>query len=268
MICLKGWINMRLDQILASQLQTRTRAADAIKEGRVQVNGKTICKPAYEVSESDQITIRQAEHDFVSRAGNKLQGAFEAFHIDIQGDTVLDIGASTGGFTQCCLEHGAKKVYALDVGHLQLSPSLQADQRVVEMEGINARRIQKDWFEQPIQFVCMDVSFISALSILEPLFAQFVPRQLVVLVKPQFECGKNALNKKGVIRHPKYEKEALDKVLAFFKSHGLKTRSIASPLPGRKGNQEYLVYAFVPSNHPAASADLPAEKPASEKTGK
>lgn len=234
---------MRLDQILSEQAGSRTRAADAIKAGRVLVNEQTVTRPAYDVSPEDRVVLLEASHDYVSRAGGKLLAAFEAFDIDIAGQCVLDIGASTGGFTQCCLEHGAAKVYALDVGHLQLAPSLEADGRVVKMEGVNASTIEKGWFSPAVQFVCMDVSFISALSILEPLFAQFVPDQLVVLVKPQFECGRQALNKKGVIRNPKYEKEALERVVSFLNSYYNKTRWMASPVIGRKGNQEYLVYA-------------------------
>lgn len=234
---------MRLDQQLAQTLGSRTRAADAIKQGRVSVNGKTITKPAFEIEETDTIDVAQADHDYVSRAGGKLLAAYDAFGIDTKGQMVLDIGASTGGFTQCALEHGAAKVYALDVGHLQLAPSLEADPRVVKMEGVNAKTISKDWFDPAVDFVCMDVSFISALSILEPLFKQFVPKHMVILVKPQFECGPKALNKKGVIRHPKYEKEALDKVKAFLGQYYQKIQAIPSPVVGRKGNQEYVVYA-------------------------
>ncbi len=234
---------MRLDLYLRNLLNSRTRAADAIKAGRVQVNGKTITKPAFQISENDEIQIAPIQHDYVSRAGGKLLAAIEAFHIDIEGQCVLDIGASTGGFTQCCLEHGASKVYALDVGHLQLSPLLEKNPRVVKMEGINAKTIKKDWFDPPIAFLCMDTSFISALDILRPVFKEFVPDHLVVLVKPQFECGKQALNKKGVIRHPKYEKEALDKVLGFLNTFYAITKWIPSPVVGREGNQEYLVYA-------------------------
>lgn len=234
---------MRLDQYLSQSLGSRTRASDAIKAKRVSVNGKIITKPAFLVEETDQIEVSSIEHDYVSRAGGKLLAAIDAFQIDLQDQYVLDIGASTGGFTQCALEHGAKKVYALDVGHLQLSPLLESDPRVVKMEGINAKDIKKDFFQEDIDFICMDTSFIRALDILRPVLKQFVPKHLVVLVKPQFECGPKALNKKGVIRHPKYEKEALDKVLDFLQHDYIITNWIASPVVGRKGNQEYLVYA-------------------------
>lgn len=235
---------MRLDQYLADQLGSRTRAADAIKAGRVSVNGKRVTKPAFEIDETEQIEVQQADHDYVSRAGGKLAAAYDAFHLDTSGQVVLDIGASTGGFTQCALEHGAKKVYALDVGHLQLSEKLDKDPRVVKMEGVNARGMKKDWFDETIDFICMDVSFISAITILEPVFAQFVPDHCVILCKPQFECGPKALYKKGVIRHPRYEKEALDKLTQFLKQHFKKVKSIPSPVVGRKGNQEYVLYAY------------------------
>lgn len=235
---------MRLDQYLAKQLGSRTRAADAIKAGRVCVDGKTITKPAFEIDETQQIEVAQAEHDYVSRAGGKLAAAYDAFAIDTDNQVVLDIGASTGGFTQCALEHGAKKVYALDVGHLQLNEKLDQDSRVVKMEGVNARGMQKSWFEETIDFICMDVSFISAITILEPVFTQFIPQHCVILCKPQFECGPKALNKKGVIRHPKYEKEALDKLTQFLKPYYQKVKSIPSPVVGRKGNQEYVLYAY------------------------
>lgn len=235
---------MRLDQnIAALHGISRTRAQDWIRAGRVRVAGRTITKPSFDIQQDDEVQVEQDCHDYVSRAGGKLAAAFDAFGIDIAGQCVLDIGASTGGFTQCCLEHGAAKVFALDVGHLQLSPALKSDPRVAEMEGFNVREIRRDLFEPPVDFVCMDVSFISAITALQAVFAQFVPAHCAILVKPQFECGPAALNKKGVIRHPKYEKEALDKVSAYLGGFYSRVRSIASPVVGRSGNQEYIVYA-------------------------
>ncbi len=235
---------MRLDQAAAKlENLSRTRAQDAIKEGRVYVNGMQIFKSSYEVDTNDTIEVRKKENDYVSRAGGKLAAAIDAFDISVQGQTVLDIGASTGGFTQVCLEHCASKVYALDVGHLQLAPLLKNDPRVCEMEGVNARSITKEMFDPLPEFICMDVSFISAITVLESVFSQFVPAHCAILVKPQFECGPKALNKKGVIRHPRYEKEALEKVSAFLKGYYRRVRSIPSPVVGRSGNQEYIIYA-------------------------
>lgn len=245
MTCLKGWIIMRLDQWLQTNNEnfTRTKAQDAIKAGRVSVNNRVVTKPAFAVDTTDTIEVQEIEHDYVSRAGGKLLAAYDAFGIDTHGQVVLDIGASTGGFTQCALEHGACKVYALDVGHLQLSDKLAANPAVVKMEGVNIRDITCRMFDPLPQFVCMDVSFISAATALQALFAQFIPEHLVVLVKPQFECGKQALNKRGVIRHPKYETLAQEKIRAVLAPYYGSIRTIASPVVGRTGNQEYVVYA-------------------------
>lgn len=236
---------MRLDQYLSEELGSRTRAADAIKAGRVRVNQKTVLKPGFALKESDQVEWDEAGLDFVSRAGHKLEAAIEAFSIPIENLTAADIGASTGGFTQCLLMHGAKKIYAIDVGHLQLSKKLQEDSRIVKMEGTNAKEIRADWFEEPVDFVCMDVSFISCLQILEPLLNQFVPASMVVLVKPQFETLKSE-KKNGIVRSEKARVKALDKVKQFLKQFYSKVSSMESPLPGREGNVEYLVYCFNP----------------------
>lgn len=239
---------MRLDQYLSQELQSRTRAQDAIEAGRIRVNGKVIKKAAFPVSDADEIVIEEAKQDFVSRAGGKLEGAVEEFGIQLENQTVLDVGASTGGFTQCCLQHGAKKVYALDVGTLQLSDALRSDERVISMENTNAREISADWFADPIDFVCMDVSFISSLTLLEPLLACMHPKHMVILVKPQFECGKQALNKKGIVKNEKDALAALEKVRTFLKTFYPRVCAMPSPVVGRKGNQEYLLYAFHPEN--------------------
>ncbi|WP_304415563.1 SAM-dependent methyltransferase, partial [Faecalibaculum rodentium] len=133
---------MRLDRLLAETMGSRAKAQDAIRAGRIQVDGKPVSKPSLDVSDPEQVTILPAEADFVSRAGAKLKKAVDVCSIDLQGQTVLDIGASTGGFTDVCLQHGAAKVYAVDVGHLQLADKLDRDPRVVKMEGVNARDLQ------------------------------------------------------------------------------------------------------------------------------
>lgn len=235
---------MRLDQYLARELKTRTRAQDAIAAGRVSVNGKTVSKASFPVSETDTVTIAPADQDFVSRAGGKLEAAIQEFGIDLQDDVVLDIGASTGGFTQCALSHGAQKVYALDVGTLQLDEKLRQDPRVISMENTNARQIRTDWFDEPVDFVCMDVSFISSITLLEPLLACMHPESMVILVKPQFECGKSALNKKGIVRNEKLGLQAAAKVKDFLKGFYPHVYTMPSPVKGRGGNQEYLLYAF------------------------
>ena len=233
----------RLDQACQSYFPTRTKAQDAIKAGRVMVNGKVVTKPAYVVDEADQIDIEKKEVEYVSRAFEKLDAALHAFDIDLTGQTVLDIGASTGGFTQAALLAGARKVYALDVGHLQLDPSLDADERVVKMEGRNAKDIEADWFDDPIDFLCMDVSFISAKTVLAHVLPVLNVRHLVVLVKPQFECGPQALNKKGVLKNPKLRQRILEDMESFLRQYYKKVEQIDSPIKGRSGNLEALLYA-------------------------
>lgn len=162
-------MSMRLDQAAIDHYKTRTKAQDAIKDGRVFVNGKKITKCAYQVEDTDRITYQEI-HQYVSRAAYKLLAAIHHFHIDLKNQCVLDIGASTGGFSQVCLEQGARKVYALDVGHLQLDPSLEEDSRLIKKEGCNAREIQLSDFEESIDFICMDVSFISSKTILDHVY--------------------------------------------------------------------------------------------------
>lgn len=234
----------RLDQAILQHYSTRTKAQDAIKNGRVFVNGKQITKNAYPVEESDTITF-QEEIQYVSRAAHKLEAVFEKYQPKIEGKVVLDIGASTGGFTQVCLLHGAKKVYALDVGHLQLAKALEEDERVIKMEGKNAREIGVDEFNEPIEFLCMDVSFISAKTILDHVFSLAWPtlEEVVVLVKPQFECGPQALNKNGVLKNPKLRAKIIEDMKTYMRQFYRQVDALDSPLPGRSGNVEALIYA-------------------------
>lgn len=245
-------MSIRLDQKLTSQLNSRTKAQDLIKEGKIKVNSKVIRKPSYKVLETDIIEIAQDDNRYVSRAGGKLLAALDQWKIDLKDQVVLDIGASTGGFTQCSLDHGASKVYALDVGHLQLHPLLKEDERVIEMEGMNARFIEPDWFRDPIDFVCMDVSFISCMTILEPVMEKIFPKHMAVLVKPQFELGPQALNKSGVLKQPAKALETVDRIKREIRKKYEFVRYIPSPVLGRNGNQEYILYA---SNNPALYSD-------------
>ena len=180
----------------------------------------------------------------MSRAGIKLKDAMEYFHIDIFNQTVLDIGASTGGFTDVCIRHHAKKVYALDVGHLQLDKTLEDNPRVIKMEGFNARNITKDTFAEAIDFVCMDVSFISCKTILEVIFDTVQPTHMVILIKPQFECGPQFLNKHGVLKNQKIINHVLEDVKNFISVKYKNVNIIPSSIKGRSGNQEYLCYAY------------------------
>lgn len=234
---------IRLDKACLQYISTRAKAQDAIEEGRVSVNGKVITKPSFQVELTDKIEIAPKENDYVSRAGNKLQAAFDAFDINITDQVVLDIGASTGGFTDVCLRHNAKKVYALDVGHLQLAKELDENEKVVKMEGMNARDIQSNWFYDPIEFVCMDVSFISCKTILETVFKELPVEHLAFLIKPQFECGPTLLNKQGVLKDKKVQQRIVEDIKKFVSVNYGYVRVIPCPITGRSGNQEYMLYA-------------------------
>ncbi len=234
---------MRLDVACAKQLKTRTKAQDAISEGRVSVNGKVIYKASYQVSDEDMIQIESKENEFVSRGGYKLLGAIEKYHINLTDLVALDVGASTGGFTEVCLKHGAKKVYALDVGHLQLDSILEKDSRVIKMEGHNAREIVPEWFDEPIDFLCMDVSFISCKTILSHIFSVMKIDKIAILVKPQFECGPKYLNKHGVLKNPKLSKQIIEDVKAFILQYYKNVDYMESIIKGRSGNQEYMLVA-------------------------
>lgn len=233
---------MRLDVACAKQAGTRAKAQDLIKEGKVKVNGHIVHKVSTPVEITDIIEIM--EHDqYVSRGAYKLKGCLDMLNIRLDHQTVLDIGASTGGFTQVCLERGASCVYALDVGHLQLDPQLEKDHRVIKMEGYNARHIKKDWFEKTIDFLCMDVSFISSKTILEAVFDVLTPRHCAILIKPQFECGPAYLNSKGVLKNKKIEEHIVHDIEQFISQWYAEVESMPSMIKGRNGNQEYMLYA-------------------------
>lgn len=234
---------MRADKRLALLAGSRTKAQDLIKAGKARVNGIPIKKGSQEIKEEDLLTIDEDVQQFASRAAWKLKAPIEQFNIDLNGKTVLDIGASTGGFTDICLQAGAKKVYALDVGHGQLADFLQEDGRVVNMEGTNARDIRREWFDPLPDLVCMDVSFISSRTILDALFAQFVPDELILLVKPQFECGPQYLNNSGVLKDEKKRRQIIDTMKQYLLQFYADVKLTQSILPGRSGNQEAVLAA-------------------------
>lgn len=234
---------IRLDKACLSLTSTRAKAQDAIKEGKVKVNGKVIKKCSFLVDETDTIEMIHTEDEFVSRGAFKLKGCLDHFHVDISNQIVLDIGASTGGFTQVCLRYGASKVYALDVGHLQLAKELDENPSVIKMEGCNAREIEKSWFDEDIDFLCMDVSFISCKTILKHVFSVLDIPHIAILVKPQFECGPQALNKHGVLKNKKMALEIVEDVKSFIFQYYKNVDFMPSIIEGRSGNQEYMIYA-------------------------
>ena len=235
---------MRLDRYLVEtgKCESRNKAADLIRNGLLLVNGQTVTKTSYEVKEEDQIEIL-ALPSYVSRAGEKLAFAIEEFGIDVKGKTVLDIGSSTGGFTDCCLQKGAKKVYCVDVGTNQLHQKIRDDERTVVRENTNARNLKKEDFD-PIDFICMDVSFISC-TLLIPKIAELLEeaKEAVILVKPQFEVGAKNLNKNGIVKNAKAVAQAYENVVTCLTENQLlKCRYEKCPVTGKDGNQEYLLY--------------------------
>lgn len=232
----------RLDKYCSSLCESRTKAQDLIKKGNVKVNGVVIKKASTLLEPEDRVEIVQ-DDPYVSRAAYKLLGAVENYAINLKEKTVLDVGASTGGFTDVCLQHGAKKVYALDVGHLQLAKRLDQDSRVIKMEGRNARYMEADWFDTKIDFLCMDVSFIQAKTILDRVFEVLTIDSMVILIKPQFECGPSFLNKQGILKDKKLAKKIVDQYVQYLLVHYPKVDWMPSPIQGRQGNQEFVLYA-------------------------
>lgn len=235
---------IRLDVYLTENglARSRERAKALIREGKVSVNSKTCTKPAYQVLDTDTVESQPDDLEFVGRGGLKLQTAFDEFGLDVKDLVCADIGASTGGFTQCLLNHGAKKVYAVDVGHGQLDKSLIEDDRVENCEGVNARELRQDSFDPRPSFISVDVSFISLGLIIRPLFDLLTDGgKIAALIKPQFEAGKKALNKKGIVTLQKDHIRVLENLTALFTQVGLSVRSIVpSSITGGDGNIEYL----------------------------
>ncbi len=236
----------RIDVYLAEHgyCKSRNQAATAIAEGRVLIGGMPVSKPSTPVEDGARIEVIQKDTRFVSRAGYKLDAALTAFGIDVTGVAAVDLGASTGGFTDCLLQRGAAFVYAVDVGSGQLDESLRADARVWNMENTNARYLTRKMFDREISLVVTDVSFISQ-RLLYPAVADILPSggTFVSLIKPQFEVGKSKVGKGGIVKDPtgKLFLNVLAELTAEGKRHGLLLRQyIDSPIKGGDGNREYL----------------------------
>ena len=226
--------------------ESRSRAQAMIAEGFVLLNGKTVKKPSAAVEDTDSVTVVERLR-FVSRGGEKLLGAIKEFSPEITGKVCVDIGASTGGFTDCLLQHGACKVYAVDSGTDQLHPSISGDPRVVKMEKTNARAITWETLGERCDIAVMDVSFISQ-TLLYPAIKSVLKENghLISLIKPQFETNAKALGSGGILRDEKARKKAVDNVLKEAEAQGLKLISlIPSPITGGDGNTEYLAYFAV-----------------------
>lgn len=236
---------IRLDQALVERglCESREKAKRAILAGQVRVNGQLADKSSDSVKDSDQITIEAGEK-FVSRGGQKLEHALKHFQLDVTGLIAIDLGASTGGFTDCLLQSGATKVFAVDVGQGQLAWKLRKDKRVVVMEKTNARFLKPEQFPQPFDLAVIDCSFISLRKILPPAIPLLKPDgKIIALIKPQFEAGKAEADKgRGVISDPKIHARVLEELREFVSAQaGLCWRDmVESPLLGPAGNKEFL----------------------------
>ena len=237
---------MRADALLfASGLaESRSKAQQMIREGCVYAGGKQIKKPAVELPEDTLLSVVRMTEHFVGRGGLKLLAALSDFGVDPAGMRCLDVGASTGGFTDVLLKNGASKVYAVDVGYGQLAWSLRNDPRVISMERTNVRYLTAEQIPEPIDLAVMDLSFISVRLILpavHPLLKENA--EVVCLIKPQFEAGREEVGKKGVVRDPKVHLDVLNRFLEFLPGAGYTALGLDySPIKGPEGNIEYLGY--------------------------
>ena len=237
---------LRLDLTLLNigLSESRTKAIDLIKEGKVFVNSKIIKKTSYLVKKEDKIYIEKEFRQWVSRGSIKLLFAIEKFDLDIKGKIVYDIGASTGGFTEVCLEKGARLVYSIDVGTNQLHKKLKNDKRVFDLSSTDIRSITEINLPPP-QLLVVDLSFISITKALTLVMSK-VPSntEMICLIKPQFELSKKQLNKNGVVKEDKFIEDVILKIKYFVKKIGWHFIDIKeSPILGRSGNKEFLLYA-------------------------
>jgi 23S rRNA (cytidine1920-2'-O)/16S rRNA (cytidine1409-2'-O)-methyltransferase len=246
-------MKIRLDKLLAERglVPTRERAQAMILAGRVLVNEQKIDKPGHGVDAEAELRLLGDVQRYVSRGGLKLEAALEHWEIDLTGRFCLDVGASTGGFTDCMLQHGAAKVLAVDTGYGQIAQTLRSDARVTLMERTNARLLQRGELPAEISFLAMDVSFISATLVL-PAVIHAMQRdekrdgglEAVVLIKPQFEAGREYVGKGGIVRDPEGHRLAVERVTECVKElGGAEAEVVDSPITGTEGNREFLLHS-------------------------
>jgi 23S rRNA (cytidine1920-2'-O)/16S rRNA (cytidine1409-2'-O)-methyltransferase len=236
----------RLDKLLVENgmVQSRERARALIMEGRVTVDGQALEKPGTVVKVDGHLQIRGEDLPYVSRGGLKLEAALKAFEVNPEGKVVIDVGASTGGFTDCVLQKGAKKVYAIDVGYGQLAWRLQKDPRVINLERRNIRYLKTEEVSEEADLILVDTSFISIEKFL-PHLKGFLKEggDLLCLIKPQFEVGKGEVGKGGVVKDSKLHQKVIDRICQFCRGLGLNVGGvIESPLLGPKGNKEFFIH--------------------------
>lgn len=235
----------RLDVLLVKKgiYQSRERAKASIMAGIVFVDGQKSDKAGNMVDTEAEIFVKENICPYVSRGGLKLEKSMKEFDLHLQDKVCMDIGASTGGFTDCMLQNGAAKVYAIDVGYGQLDWKLRTDERVINMEKCNVRYLNTDTIAEPIDFISIDVSFIS-LKLIFPIAAKVLAAdgEIVCLVKPQFEAGREQVGKKGIVRDQKVHEEVIQNVIEYARENGLYPQGLTfSPVTGAKGNIEYLL---------------------------
>jgi 23S rRNA (cytidine1920-2'-O)/16S rRNA (cytidine1409-2'-O)-methyltransferase len=236
----------RVDIVLVEKgmVSSREKARALIMAGKVVVEGKRMTKPGVQINVDAQIHLQEGSSPYVSRGGEKMEGALEAFGIDPKGMIVMDVGASTGGFTDCLLQKGAKKVYAVDVGYGQLAWKLQKDPRVVNLERRNIRYLPREEVQEEVDLIVIDTSFISIEKFLPHLLG-FLKRggAILSLIKPQFEVGRGEVGRGGVVRDKALHEKVVDRISNFGRGLGLKVLGVTeSPLFGPKGNREFFIY--------------------------
>jgi 23S rRNA (cytidine1920-2'-O)/16S rRNA (cytidine1409-2'-O)-methyltransferase len=236
---------IRLDLALEERglMPSRARARDAILRGTVSVNGAPAKKPNQMVGADDVLGIDDPAADYVSRAALKLIAGLDAGRISAEGKICLDVGSSTGGFTQVLVKRGAAKVYAVDVGHEQLHASLRKEPRVISFEGTNARDLDRDRIAEPVDLVVSDVSFVSVTKVLDAPFALCADKaDAVILFKPQFEVGRDFIGKGGIVSDEVATERAMSEVIAFVEAHKFTLQTkLLSPITGGDGNQETVL---------------------------
>jgi 23S rRNA (cytidine1920-2'-O)/16S rRNA (cytidine1409-2'-O)-methyltransferase len=239
-------VKERLDILLVSRgiTESRERAKALIMEGNVLVNGAPVTKAGASVGLEARIELRGDDIPYVSRGGLKLEAALEYFGLELHGVVAMDVGSSTGGFTDCMLKRGAEKVYCIDVGYGQLAWSLRTDPRIVLLERTNIRHLARERILEEIGFAAVDVSFISLRNVL-PKVMEFIAEEgaILALVKPQFEVGKGEVGKGGIVRDEEKRIASVRAIEAFAAENGLRSGGdFLSPVPGQKGNREYFLY--------------------------
>ena len=235
----------RLDVLLVNNglAETREKAKRTIMAGLVTVDGRLEDKPGTRFDIDSDVQVKGQECPYVSRGGLKLEKAINEWGVDCKDAVCIDTGASTGGFTDCMLQHGARKVYAIDVGYGQLDYKLRTDERVVNMEKTNIRYLDTSLIEEPVDLISIDVSFISVKHMF-PVAAQVLSEDglILCLVKPQFEAGREQVGKGGIVREPSVHEDVINSVIGYASDNGLYAQELSySPIKGTKGNIEYLL---------------------------